>query len=190
MRLFVACSIPSGSKVEIDKYLAPIRPRYPTASWVKGETIHLTLAFIGEQPEERIDAIGKALHQHLDGATAVDAQLLSGGVFPNDRRARVAWVGIDPMERLHDLAERSRAALEAIGVEFDAKPFKPHLTVARFRDGVAMLDARQLVKELHDFESAPFRIDHVSLFSSFLSPQGAQHTERIRVPLGPSAAES
>src|SRR5687768_17620853 len=96
MRLFIATNFPGVVLRDLNDRVAKLRPRLPSASWVREETQHLTLAFLGEQPEANVDAVTPALTKALAAIPAFEAQLRGSGFFPNPRHARVGWIGLQP----------------------------------------------------------------------------------------------
>jgi len=169
MRLFIATTFPPEILRPLNECLDKLKPKLPSASWVRPETQHLTFAFLGEQDE----AIIKRLQ--IDGE-AFDAFLRGCGFFPNHRHARVGWVGAEPQERFIALARRVRDAVVAAGVDLDQTEFRPHLTLMRIRDRWPPKTIDTFERALGDYQSAPFAIREVTLFVSQLSPKGAIHT--------------
>ena len=129
---------------------------------------HITYAFLGEQDASVVDRI------HIDPGPAFEAVLQGCGFFPNRRRPRVGWIGVEPREKFIELAARVRSALE--GIAFDAKEFKPHLTVMRMRDRVPQSSIDAFEKKYGNYRSAPFAVAGVTLYSSRLTASGAIHT--------------
>lgn len=187
MRLFVACAIPDAVKQEVERLAAPLR-RELGGSWPRAETLHLTLAFIGDQPEEVVPQVAAELQEKLREEHRAVVALGPAGVFPNDRRPRVGWLAVSPAAPLEKIAGAVRGALTSSHVPFDPKPFKPHLTLVRFRQGAPAGAAARLLEHFSSFRTEPFVIDHVSLMSSALSSRGATHTELVRISLSAEAA--
>jgi 2'-5' RNA ligase len=183
MRLFIATNFPAVVLRGLNERVTKLRPRLPAASWVREETQHLTLAFLGEQPEANVDAVSPALTTALGRIPAFDARLHGSGFFPNTRHARVGWIGLTPEEKFTELAQTVREVVAAHGVTLDSGEFKPHLTLMRIRDPWPPASIDLFTKTLRDYDSAPFRVDAVTLFSSQLSPKGAIHTVRSIYPL-------
>lgn len=189
MRLFIAIDIPAEIKVAVERTTKAVR-KTVGGSWVSSESFHLTLAFIGEQTEEVVEPLTAALVRAMAPHQPVICNLTAAGVFPAARRARVGWLGIAPDEPLQSIAESVRAALRVARVPHDDKPFRPHLTLVRFRQSPAPEQVTAFLQQLQTFDTEPFRIDHVTLYSSVLSPNGALHTALARVPLrGTSAGD-
>lgn len=176
MRLFLAATFPESVLRPLNARLAAVKSRLPAASWVKPETQHLTFAFLGEQKEELIDKLSPLVEAELEGMKPFEARLHGAGFFPNPRHARVGWVGVTPEERFQDIAAAVRGAVQEAGVELDRADFRPHLTMMRLRDPWPPASIELFQKTLREFDSAPFPIDAVTLFSSRLNPSGAVHT--------------
>src|SRR6476469_44439 len=104
MRLFVATSFPEPVTRDLNQRLAAIKPKLPPASWVRPETQHLTFAFLGEQDEAVIDKLAPTLEEALRGNSQFTAVLKGAGFFPNARRPRVGWAGLDPGAPFADIA--------------------------------------------------------------------------------------
>lgn len=173
MRLFVAIELPMELKQQIGARVESVRQQLPVASWGKAETYHVTLAFIGDQPESIVTAIAAQLQASVREAR-FGVEIKGAGFFPNARRARVAWIGLSPADRLAALATEVREGLRRVHVAFDEKPFKPHLTLARLKAPWSETDAALLTKAFDQFDGG-FTVREVTLFSSQLSAKGATH---------------
>lgn len=184
MRLFIATKFPGVILRDLNDRVTKLRPRLPSASWVREETQHLTLAFLGEQPEANVDAVTPAMTNALAAIPKFESKLRGCGFFPNARHARVGWVGLQPEDQFLKLADVVRTVVEQHGVKLDAGEFKPHLTLMRIRDPWPPASIELFNKSLRDYESQTFTVDAVTLFSSQLSPKGAVHTVRREYPLG------
>ena len=172
MRLFVATTFPAEILRDLNARIR--KETFPNASWVRPETQHLTFAFLGEQDETVVEKI------RIEPGEKFEASLRGCGFFSQ----RVGWVGVEPREAFVALAQRVRSALKAAHVDFDEKPFNPHLTLVRVRDRWPPSAIEQFEKALADYRSAPFTVGEVTLFSSKLSPHGATHTPLRTFPLG------
>jgi 2'-5' RNA ligase len=176
MRLFIASAFPEEILRALDTRLATVKAKLPKASWVRWETQHLTFAFLGEQDESLIDSLATGVPAALAPMARFDAVLHGCGFFPNARRARVGWVGVEPEERFSEIARAVRGAVEESGIDLDRSDFKPHLTLMRIRDRWPPTAIETFENALRDFRSAPFAVDRVTLYSSRLTTKGAIHT--------------
>jgi 2'-5' RNA ligase len=176
MRLFIAATFPTSATAPIAERLSRVRTRLPPASWVRPESQHLTFAFIGEQPESVLAKLTAPVAASVATVRKFEARVSNCGFFPNPRHARVGWAGVAPEQMFRHVADAVRSALKAASVEFDQNEFRPHLTVMRIRDRWPPACIQTFCTALEDYESAPFVVDHVTLFSSELNPQGAIHS--------------
>jgi RNA 2',3'-cyclic 3'-phosphodiesterase len=176
VRLFIASTFPEDVLRDLNERVTRLRPRLPSASWVRAESQHLTFAFLGEQPETLIDGLEARLAPALAAIPRFEARLHSSGFFPNPRRARVGWVGLEPEERFASVAKAVRDAVQASGVALDGAEFKAHLTLMRIKDAWPPASIERFTQSLRGYTSAPFELRDVTLFSSQLNPKGAIHT--------------
>jgi 2'-5' RNA ligase len=188
MRLFIAVNFPPPLLDALNARVALLRPRLPAAAWVKEGTQHVTLAFLGEQPETSVGRLTSALSSAMKEFDAFEAQLHGCGFFPNPRRARVGWIGLDPEEPFVRLAQIARETVVKNGVVLDAAEFRPHLTLMRMRDPWPPASIDLFGKSLGDYRSAPFPVDEITLFASDLQPKGAVHTPLRVIPLSGATA--
>ena len=93
MRLFVALDIDDAIRGRIARFLDGVRGFAPDARWVRPESLHVTLKFIGEKPEEELDKIKRALE--MIAAKKFEMNFRGYGFFPGARAPRVFWVGIE-----------------------------------------------------------------------------------------------
>jgi 2'-5' RNA ligase len=152
---------------------------------VRPETLHLTLKFLGDTPEESVPEITAAAGGALRSAKPGQLSLRGLGVFPNERRPSVLWAGIeDGADWLKGLAAKLECALASIGIPPEERPFRPHLTLGRIRRGTR-LPKGELGHILEDFSSHPFgsgTIPKATLFASTLTQQGAIHESLAQFP--------
>jgi 2'-5' RNA ligase len=176
MRLFIATTFPSGVLRDLNDRIVRFKSRLPAASWARPETQHLTLAFLGEQPEGLIEKLTPPLGSSIADVPRFEAVMQGCGYFPNPRRARVGWIGLEPVDRFCALANAVREVVTKNGVELDRADFKPHLTVMRMRDTWPPSSIELFSKSMRDYRSESFVVDTVTLYSSQLHPNGAIHT--------------
>ena len=189
-RLFVAIELPPNILQVIEGIQAQTRENLGEAAkllrWSRPESIHITLQFLGEVPTARIPSITEALQQAC--ATTVPFSLEVGGLgaFPNVRRPRVVWVGLGgETGAAADLATAIQGALGSLGFKPD-KPFSPHMTIARVREGNAISRLAPLSRVLSLTgmvlpEPASFQVDGVSLMQSFMQSGGSVYKQLAHV---------
>ena len=183
MRLFIATSFPAEILRDLNSRVGPLRSRLPSASRVREEAQHLTFAFLGEHPESLVEEIAPPLAQSLATIARFEARLRGCGFFPNPRRARVGWIGIEPERSFTTVAQAVREVVTKHGVTLDGGEFKPHLTVMRIRDQWPPASIELFNRSLGSYRSEAFTLEAVTLYWSQLDPKGAIHTPLRRFAL-------
>ena len=176
MRLFVATSFPEAVLRDLDDRVSKLKPRLPSAAWVRPESQHLTFAFLGEQDETLVAKLDPELTSASAAIPRFEARLRASGFFPNHRHARVAWIGLEPETEFVRTAKVVREIVTRNGVTLDMNEFRPHLTLLRIRDRWPPMSIELFNSALRDFRSEPFTVDAITLYSSQLHPKGAIHT--------------
>jgi len=129
MRLFVALDIPVEVRERLAEYMERVRLLAPKARWARVEGLHVTLKFIGQTSDARVEELKGALASIK--ATFFPVRFAGVGFFPNPKAARVFWAGVDGYDSLPHLASTIDSALEKLGFPRETKPYHPHLTLAR-----------------------------------------------------------
>jgi RNA 2',3'-cyclic 3'-phosphodiesterase len=148
--------------------------------------MHVTLAFLGRTPDERLADVTAAAEAAASGVTAFDIELDRPGRFPASGRPRVVWLGIGAgAPTVLTLGERIRAELRRRDIAMDDKPLRAHVTIGRVRENVDLVDARAIAAAVVAMRlpRLRFRVDTAVVFESVLSPRGPKYTPRATVPL-------
>jgi RNA 2',3'-cyclic 3'-phosphodiesterase len=193
MRTFVALDIPEEIRRRLGRFLDGIRGFVPDARFVRPESLHITLKFIGELDEGKVAAAKAALAAIEAPSFALSFR--KAGFFPGEKAPRVFWVGVEADERLAQLAEKVDAALAPLGVAREEHEYRPHLTLARAGSGAPQrrpgdkpnLRFKHLQDKLAALPAPDFGTMTAAeffLYQSRLSPAGAQYMKLARFPLG------
>lgn len=129
MRLFIALDIDDAIRSHLQRFMEGVRGFAANARWVRPESLHVTLKFIGEKSPEGVEDIRRALAEIP--ITSIEITFRGYGFFPTPRAARVFWVGIQAGPGLAKLASEVDAALSKLGIPKEEHAFSPHLTLAR-----------------------------------------------------------
>src|SRR5580704_16554134 len=121
MRLFVALEIPDDVRAALREFVQPLRAKWPRVRWSRPEGQHVTLKFLGEVGEERLEAIVSVLAP-LRSSGPVTMNFRGIGFFPQSRRPRVLWAGVEGSENLQPLAAEVEGALVAVGFAAEQRP--------------------------------------------------------------------
>ena len=188
-RLFVAAPIPEDVAARvgelIDQVGAALGPDGRSIRWVQMDGLHITLRFLGPTPADRVAAVGAAI-ERVSNAVAGPFEVRLGGAggFPDVVRPRALWLGIRAgAADLGRLSDNLTSQLLTDGWELDARPFRPHLTIAR-TDGVhAGADAgRRLIAAAAELDLV-FTVDQVNLYRSHLGHGPARYEVLRSAPL-------
>ena len=183
LRAFVG--VPVG--VALARGLSAVRAGFDGGAvrWVPEENLHLTLKFLGNVEETGAASMCSALREALEHTAPFPVAARGLGVFPDARRPRVLWIGLAAPE-LEPVADRVERALEPLGIERSPGPFRPHVTVGRWRRPEPRAPSlREALAHWQDHAFGEFRVDEVTLFRSTLRPAGAEYSALGVVALNP-----
>ena len=180
MRFFVALEIPSGVRENLAALIDELRAADASSSknkgrWVRPENLHVTLKFIGNVDSGKLDAIRASLAEVRAGRS-VEFHFRGLGFFPNEKRPRVLWAGLEASPNLATLAADIDARLEKVGIPRETREFSPHLTLARFDPPGISEKLRAAALENATREFGAVRTGEFHLFESKTRPTGAEYT--------------
>lgn len=182
MRLFAAIPLPAEAQAEFTRVLSELRALGWPVRWVQDNSAHVTLKFYGEVLPERLDVVTEAVEQASRDAAAMPMRFTRIGAFPDPRRPRVLWLGLQAPPALELLKDRVERASEAIGFAPEGVPFRSHVTLGRLRDG-----QRFPPGAIEGADVAPagelFTARKVVLYESELTPAGPRYSSRLTVEL-------
>lgn len=178
MRLFIALDLPDDVRAELAAAQGRLRRGGHAVRWASAEGLHLTLQFLGEVEEGRVEGLLAV----LAGLPASSFALRLGGLgaFPSAERPRVIWVGLDGyLDALGELQRAVTAATLPLGFPAEERPYAPHLTLGRARQDVGAAQTRALAEALR--AAAPpaplsWRAGRPLLFHSVSTPNGVVYT--------------
>jgi RNA 2',3'-cyclic 3'-phosphodiesterase len=176
IRLFVGLELPE----ELRLRLTALRGGVPGARWVKPESMHLTVRFIGEVDGGRFDDIALALSRIK--APAFELTLTGISTFGKAHAPHTLWVGVRRNEALGTLHLKVDRALVTTGLEPESRKYSPHVTLARLKEASG-LRLGGFVTANSLFSAGPAPIGQFVLFSSFLSKSGAIYKPEVHYPL-------
>ncbi len=184
MRIFIAIELPDSVKKKIEVAQAPLKKTGAFVSWVKPGNIHITLKFLGEVPEDKINEVFSAAEKAVEGTNRFAMNLKSMGAFPDFKRPRVIWIGSGSgEEELSYLAGKVEDEMEKIGFPKEGRKFSAHFTIGRVKSPKNMEKLMELVKS-SDFVTDEIEVNEVVVMRSQLHPAGAIYTPLKKIPLG------
>ena len=175
MRLFAALDIPEDVRAAIGALVKQLRGQLRHARWVRVEGAHVTLKFIGEVPTEKMEDIKAALTT-VPFPAPINIIYRGLGFFPNERRPRVLWAGIEASPALGELATAVDAALEPLGIAREQRTFSPHLTLARLDSPKHLNHLLEGIAAAEPLEFGSGVAIEFHLYQSVLKQGGAEYT--------------
>ena len=182
-RLFIAVPTSESLKQslrELQLGLAEILEEYSITHRTENiDNSHLTIRFLGDTPIDKVKGLDAVLLSGELGVRGFDAQLAQLGSFGGLRKARVLWVGLEPLSEFQVLKSELERILAPLGLtEEESRTFTPHLTLFRLRGAQ---DLRSVWSELRsvDVPAATLRVNELVLYKSELSSHGATHVKRV-----------
>jgi 2'-5' RNA ligase len=165
MRLFTGLSLAYEVRRNIELLYQSLQPLAPI-HWSPIANLHVTTKFIGDWPVERLDELKAVLREQRSGQS-FELAIDGFGWFPTPHHPSVLFAAVRAPEALRELAERTDAALAAIGVPAETKPYQPHLTLARIRDAhVDLAPVKQFIAQLPSTEFGRMAVTSYKLYES------------------------
>jgi len=184
VRLFFAINLPEDLRRSLVEATQSVRDTAPDIAWVDEERVHLTLKFLGEQPQEMVARLEEMMTSLAARHREIHVSVQGLGAFPNFRRARVVWLGVDAEPRLELLHHDLEVECERLGFELEGRPFRPHLTLARVKRPLDEDAARMLARAAKRVEVRGDFVAHsLDLMRSQTSPRGSIYTPLVTAGL-------
>ena len=190
LRTFIAVELDDELRMNLgllqDLLVGNVPPR--SVRWVRPSGIHLTLKFLGDTPATKVGEVAAALARAAAGIPPFTLNMGGLGCFPNSRRPRVVWVGLQEetgaLIRLRDAVE---AEVSPLGFPTERRPFQPHLTLGRVQRRVSKSQLSQIGQAVAASPTGTvdeMDVRAVSYIKSDLRPSGAVYTILSEAILG------
>ena len=189
IRVFVAVGISAEARDQLIGAVERIRQDVPQGiQWANPDGMHLTLKFLGNIPSSGIGPLLDCLGPVAAGHSHFPLHLASLGMFPNRRKPRVLWAGVDgDLDALDRLQQASENAINALGYPPEQRPFRPHITLGRPRRSVSDAQLARIGAAVSGTPAPPpvgWQVESVDVMQSELHPSGARYTVLGSAPLG------
>jgi 2'-5' RNA ligase len=191
IRAFIAIELPATILLELDQIEARLKPQMPhdTVRWVKADSIHLTLKFLGQVPSDQLGLITSSLRSAVAAHAPFTLEVAGAGCFPSIHRPRVVWVGVQEHDhRLHAVQRAVENAIAPLGYPTEIRDFTPHLTLGRVARDVRQVDQKSIgdvVQAAGVGSLGKWEVRQVALIKSDLKPSGAEYTVLTQAALTP-----
>ncbi len=177
IRTFIALPLPKTVLDQIRDVQERLKKERFSVRWVRPESIHLTLKFLGEIAEGELEGVAEAMKAAASQNRPCSLLAKGLGVFPGVKNPRVLWVGVAgdtvPLVKIQSDLE---SQLESKGYPREKRPFKSHLTIGRVKGRIDPKGLAEALREHADFSTPSFEAGELVLFKSDLKPSGAVYT--------------
>jgi len=177
IRAFIAIELNPQIRDELSLVQSQLKTADADVKWVKPESIHLTLKFLGNISNQKVGEVKNLLDLVSPDHGSFELSLFKIGCFPKLEYPRVIWVGIDKgCSESESLAKAIEEESAKIGFAKESRPYAAHLTLGRVRSAKGKGALVSKIKTLDFKPSAVSAIDRLTLFQSTLSPKGSIYT--------------
>jgi 2'-5' RNA ligase len=185
MRIFIGIKLDSNAIEQIEKFLKPFKKINTPIRWIKPETVHITLKFIGEVPDTQYQKIQQTLSEALAALNpgAFDVTFSGCGKFGKRDSLNIFWVGIEPEDTLKRIYETVEDSLSRLGIPGEDREFKPHITVGRNKREYNFKSLFSLIEQYSDQRIQEMHVTRIQIFKSDLNPDGPVYTILKEIPL-------
>ncbi len=186
MRTFIGIRLADGLRSAVVELCDELRRASVRVKWVEPENVHFTLRFLGETDDVAVPAIAESLKNVVSSVPMFSIELCGVGAFPNVKKPRVLWVGIEPADGpLLELKRAVDGALADHGFSpEEGRPFHPHVTLGRVKDSRVANVLTEPLCRAADTALGVMEVRDVAFIRSTLSPRGPQYTDLYRLQLG------
>ena len=187
LRAFIALELPGGLQKVISQVIERLQAKAGKTSvrWVPAANIHLTLKFLGDVAPTGLGLIEEAMMSEASLHNDIRMEAGGLGAFPNLKRPRVIWMGVDAPPELASLQHGIDSATARLGYASESRSFSPHLTLGRVRENASSSELSVITSALQEVKFTspePFVVDAVHLFKSDLQPSGSVYTRLFSAP--------
>ncbi|MDP8240449.1 MAG: RNA 2',3'-cyclic phosphodiesterase [Candidatus Hatepunaea meridiana] len=151
-------------------------------TWVRSVGVHLTLKFLGDVEVSQLSEIEASIRDSASRISPFNITTTNTGGFPNLKKPRVLWLGVDGGRQLLELQNNIEKALEPLGFPMERKKFHPHLTIGRVKSINRDCILAGKMTEF-GFQKITWEINEVRLMSSILKPDGAEYGIIANIPI-------
>jgi 2'-5' RNA ligase len=185
MRTFLGIDVGEKIRDKLVAFQEELAAVVPDVKWVEPENLHLTLLFLGEVDQREIIDICRAAQKAIEATPAFVMSVEGAGCFPNVRRPRTLWVGVDKgaaeVGAVHDAIEAR--LLDMANYRRETRGYTPHITLGRVKsDGPSEALAKTLVKK-QTWSAGEVTVGEVQIMKSDLTPDGPIYTVMGRAKL-------
>ena len=180
LRAFIAVEIPLEIRRAVCEATSDLQKESSSlVRWVPMENMHLTLKFLGDVSPSNIDMVTQMIHAEAELFACFEFHLHGLGSFPNLKRPRVIYIGIQAPAVLEALHRGIESASRRLGYETEERDFSPHLTIGRVKQNVTATEQQTIRHALEGIkidDLGTARVEALHLYKSDLKPTGSVYT--------------
>lgn len=176
-RIFIAIELSESIRQRLERIQSELKKIDADVKWVNPKTIHLTLKFLGDVPQNDLDKVCAAIEEGLKNFSKFKFQINNLGCFPPRGSPKIIWAGVDAgSDLLRQIAETLSARVSMFCEKNDDKEFSAHITLGRVRSNKNVIRLADLIKTAPLKFSETQSVDHITLFKSDLTPSGPNYS--------------
>lgn len=185
MRFFIALDIPARSEQQIINIQDKLKNILPALTLTYPEKFHLTLAFVGEQPEELKDPLINVLKNSAREITSFSVTPCCLDGFPHFHTANVLWLGVKgDIDKLIKIRHHIKDGLTQLGLDTDSRRFIPHIAIAKAHDLKITFDQEKLLEKIIPENLSPIFVNSIKLYESVQNEGLHSHNTLAEIKLG------
>jgi 2'-5' RNA ligase len=173
-RAFIA--VETGEGFRSEQVLGELGRSGADIKLVEPRNLHITLKFLGDTGEDRVEAIGRAMGDSVRGIAPFELAFRGLGAFPNPMAPRVVWVGLLGAEPLAEISRRLEDRLSVVGFPREQRGFSPHITLGRMRTPGRWGSIPALLQTRADADLGSTTVEKLLLKKSVLGPRGPAYS--------------
>jgi 2'-5' RNA ligase len=183
IRCFISINLDEYTQKKVGDIIDVLNKYEADIKWVNPENLHLTLKFLGNTPEERLNLIKEALENVASKYHPFYTKIKGMGVFPNKRYPRVLWVGVENKEILIEIQRQVETEMSFIGYKKEQKEFSPHVTIGRARSSFRVQNVLECLDSYKDYDFGILCVKNIYIMRSDLNPKGPKYTKLYEISL-------
>ncbi len=184
MRVFIAIELESSIKENIARIQTRLKVTQDKIKWVEASSVHLTLRFLGEIEEEKLEKVHQITRELGERISPFKIRVKGMGVFPGFSSPRVIWIGArDTSGELEDVAVWLEEALVREGFAREKRKWKAHLTLGRVKSLKDSERLRELIQKEMETEAGKMEVKDITIMRSQLTPTGPIYTSLGKICL-------
>jgi RNA 2',3'-cyclic 3'-phosphodiesterase len=183
---FFAVQIPEETKLILKRHIDTLKGTLPFKRWVHHEDLHITLAFLGNAPVEKLSIAKENVQKGLHDSRFFDLKINQLGIFGNNQSPRIFWADTLNSTELDDVRNKVFHACNEAGFQLETRPFRPHITLARNWVGEKAFD-KPMLDIWNELQPEPlaFKASEVVLYQTHLQ-KTPKYEVKAAFPLFPS----